>query len=591
MTEPLSASIISSFPDVSWNIYAKRMLEGFAANWPAEVPLLVFLDTPNLIPDVEKLIRPQDAVALHNSAERTAFLERNKGRDDPADYRKQASRFCHKVFALKEAADYWKKNPTEKCRYLIWLDADVLVTRKVSVDELRLCLPKQGDAVSYLGRKDWPHSECGWLAFDLDNGGHDVIEAWVKEYTTDKVFTYEQWHDSWVFDEVTAHRCGSQRVSPGSSNCNAVIPHLTNLTFGRPGMEIWPQSPMAAWSRHYKGPIAKQELGGPAPKQPQQSMPLTNQPQRGGISIQTKNSRPNEEIQRNILENQAQIKNWIKRCKETDEEIVVVSAGPMLVAEDLLAEIAAGRKIVAVKHALKPLKEAGITPWACILLDPRDHVYDFVEDADKNILWFVASQVTPKAVAKLLEHGCNVWGYHASVGAGEDHLTSKQAHAVVHGGSATATRGMFMLEMLGFRKFRLHGYDLCLPDKPNMDEKDEFGQPKHFEVSIDTNLQHYKAKRAFWTKAELLAQYQEFQDIIQKQKWTIRAFGYGIIPFITEGQRISNLRDEAKRSKLGDKKITPYHELLGWPNKTPLWARLLNPLLRVLPKRTRASSF
>lgn len=546
MTEPLSASIISTFPDVSWNVYAKRMLEGFAAHWPAEVPLLVFLDTPNLIPDVEKLIRPQDAVALHNSKEREAFLERNKGRDDPTDYRKQASRFCHKVFALKEASDYWKKSG-EKCRYLIWMDADVLVTRKVGIDELRLCLPKEGDAVSYLGRKDWPHSECGWLAFDLDNGGHDIIDAAIQQYTSDHVFTLNQWHDSFVFDLVMLGK------------------PVTNLTPDKPGMEIWPQSPMAAWSRHYKGPIAKQELTGEKP---------VKQQQQGGIQIQTKNSRPNEEIQRNILENQAQITQWLKACDVTDDEIVVASAGPMLVAEELHAEVAAGRKIVAVKHALKPLKEAGITPWACILLDPRDHVYDFVEDADKNILWFVASQVTPKAVAKLLDHGCNVWGYHASVGAAEEHLTARQPQSIVHGGSATATRGMHLLEMLGFRKFRLYGYDLCLPDKPNMDMKDEFGQPKYFEVSIDANMPNYKQKRAFWTMAELLAQYQEFQQIIQQQKWDIRAFGCGIVPFISEARRISNLRDDAKRSKLGTQKTVSYHELLRCRNKTPLWARL-----------------
>lgn len=568
MTEPLSASIISSFPDVSWNIYAKRMLEGFTANWPAEVPLLVFLDTPNLIPDVEKAIRPQDAVALHNSKEREAFLERNKGKDDPQDYRKQASRFCHKVFALKEAADYWKKNPNEKCRYLIWLDADVLVTRKVSIEELRLCLPKQGDAVAYLGRKDWPHSECGWLAFDLDNGGHDVIEQWVKAYTSDAVFMYKEWHDSWAFDRL---------LEIGVKG--------TNLTAGKPSMEIWPQSPMAAWSRHYKGPIAKQELSGAPP------IPLTGTAKHGGISIQTKNSRPNEEIQRNILENQAQITQWLKRCSENDEEIVVVSAGPMLVAEDLHAEVAAGRKIVAVKHALKPLKEAGITPWACILLDPRDHVYDFVEDADKDILWFVASQVTPKAVAKLLNHGCNVWGYHASVGAGEESMTARQPNSIVHGGSATATRGMFLLEMLGFRKFRLHGYDLCLPDKPNMDTKDEFGQPKYFEVSLEANMPNYKMKRAFWTMAELLAQYQEFQQILKEEKWDIRAFGYGVVPFISEARRISDLRDASKRSKLGSQKITPYYELSGWPNKTPLWARLLKRLWISHRKPIRASSF
>lgn len=564
MTEPLSASIVTTFGDTNWQIYAKRMLEGFAANWPAEIPLLVFLDTPNLIPDVEKLLRPQDAVALHNSKEREAFLERNKGRDDATDYRKQASRFCHKVFALKEAADYWKKNPEQKCRYLIWLDADVLVTRKVTVDEVAACLPKQGDAVSYLGRKDWPHSECGWLAFDLENGGHQAIDTWTKFYTTDMVFQEEQWHDSWLFDRLALFM-------------------KTNLTADKPGMEIWPQSPMAAWSRHYKGPIAKQELTG----QPAQQETMKTQ----GLTIQTKNSIPNENIQRNILENQAQVKQWISTCTQTDEEIIVASAGPMLIAEDLLGETA---KIVAVKHALQPLRDAGVKPWACILLDPREHVSKFVDNPDKDIIWFVASQVTPSAVKTLLDAGCNVWGYHAAVGADEEKHTQAQSDAIVSGGSATATRGLFMLDKLGFRNFKLYGYDLCLPDKPDMNMKDEFGQPKHFEVSIDAKTMHYKAKRAFWSDAQLLAQYQELTDIMAKQSWTIKAIGHGILPFMTDAKRISDLRDAAKKSKLNHPKPVPYGEMLQCSHSNLKNSRSSMPwhrtLRKILQKRTMAKN-
>lgn len=562
MTEPLSASVVTTFPNNCFEVYGRRMIEGFTANMPAETPLLVMLDTPDLAPVVEKMLRPQDAVAIHSSKDREAFLERNKGRDDPNDYRRMASRFCHKVFALKQASEFWKTSPV--CRYLIWLDADVLITRPVSVNELRLALPREGDAVAYLGRKDWDHSECGWLAFDLQNGGHDVIDEVCLRYMTDQIFTEPQWHDSYIWDRVITKDCKT-----------------TNLTADKSGMDIWPQSPMAAWSRHYKGPIAKQELTGVKPHQPRQ----------GGITIQTKNSRPNEEIQANIAANQKLITKWVRKCKATDEEIVVVSAGPTMIPEHLHDEIAAGRRIVAVKHALQPLKDAGITPWACILLDPREHVNDFVQNPDTNVLWFVASQVSPKVTETLLAAGCTVWGYHASVGAGEEHLTTMQGQSIVIGGSATATRGMYLLELLGFRNFRLYGYDLCLPDKPNMDEKDEFGQPKHFEVSLDAKMPHFVAKRAFWTKAELLAQYQEFNHIISTKDWKIRAFGHGIAEFIAEAKRVSDLREDAKTFKLGCPKPVSYNELLKWQNKTPLWAWWPKWLRSPRRKRMKASSF
>lgn len=342
---------------------------------------------------------------------------------------------------------------------------------------------------------------------------------------------------------------------------------------------------MAAWSRHYKGPVAKQELHNVKPKPIQQSNALT-----GNLSIQTKNSLPDKTIQQNILENQAQIKNWINPCKEHDEEIVVVSAGLMMIAEDLEPEIKAGRKIVAVKHALDPLKASGIKPWACILLDPREHLTKFVENPDTDVIWFVASQVDPRVVKKLLDSGCNVWGYHASVGAGEDHLTERQYYSIIRGGSATATRGLYVLNALGFRRFRLYGYDLCYPDKPNLNEKDEFGQMKYFEVSIEAKATNYQLKRAFWSKGELLAQYQEMNDLVTRMPWEFKAFGQGIVPFMVNAKRISDLREKRKKDKLNLKSVT-YKELLNGSTRPDAQAN--SPRRRSKPAtntgRTRAS--
>lgn len=543
----IAAAVVTTFPNDMWKVYAEQALKSFAAYWPAEIPILVHLDSDHIEIDVNKILRPQDGLVIGWSKEHAEFVERNKDKDDKTNYRKQAVRFCHKVFALKFACETAlaakKEGKVDAPRYLIWLDADVLTTRKVTLEEIEKCLPKEGDAVSYLGRKDWPHSECGWLAFDLDNGGGIIIDSMVGMYDGDEIFKFEEWHDSWIFDVVSK------------------TDKKTNLTPDAVGMEVWPQSPMAAWSKHYKGPIAKQELAGiPAPQN-------TMRP----ISVQTRNSIPDEDIQRNILQNQAQITNWVRTCKKNNEELVVVSAGPMLIAEDLREEVKAGRRIVAVKHALSPLKEAGIKPWACILLDPRDHLCKFVEDADPEIIWFVASQVDPAVVKKLLDRGCRVWGYHASVGANEAQFTEKQPDAIVHGGSATATRGLFVLEKLGFHRFRLYGYDFCIPDKPNLDEKDAYGQPAYFEVSLDAKMPNYQFKRAFWSKGELLAQYNEFKDTILTKDWEVLAFGHGIAPFIADAKRVSDLRTADKKAKLPKQRPVTYKELLC--KTTPFLAR------------------
>lgn len=539
---------ITTFPNDSWDVYAKKMLTSFAENWPEEIPLCVQLDNDLLLPDVQKSLREIDAIAVGWSKEHTEFVQRNKDKDDSQNYRRQATRFCHKVFATYrafQAAVDQKKHEGTAPQYLIWLDADVLTTRKVTLDDIKASLPKEGDAVAYLGRKDWPHSETGWLAFDLESNGNLIIETMVDLYVRDEVFKFKQWDDAWVFDEVRKKL--------------AIL--CTNLTPNAKGMDVWPQSPMGAWSTHYKGPVAKSELFKEQAPQ-QQHIPLGN---RSNVIIQTRNAVPHEQIRAHIAENQRLIKNWIVPCQKHAEEIVIVSAGPMMTPEDLLPEVEAGRRIVAVKHALGPLKEAGIKPWACILLDPRPHVNDFVQRPDTDVIWFVASQVDPEVVKTLRNAGCTVWGYHAAVNAQEGEITKEQPHSIISGGTATATRGMHVLNHLGFSKFRLYGYDLCLFDKPNLNEKDPEGQPKYLEISIGFNDQAFASKRCFWTKPELIAQFEEINDIIKNETFEIEAFGEGLIPFIVKSKKVANLRNNRFKAKLGE--LLPYEELLGCSNQ------------------------
>lgn len=553
----LSAAVISTFPNSSWEVYSKKMLQAFQQGWPAEMPLLIALDDDLLLSSVQKFVRSQDAVAVGWDKDHAEFVARNKGKDDPQDYRKMPVRFCHKVFAIARAYDtalQQKKAGEVSPRYLIWMDADVILTRPVTLQEIQECLPKEGDAVSTLQRKDWPHSECGWMAFDLENGGEKIIVEMFKVYVNDTVLKQEQQHDSWIFDQVV----------------KALGLKVTNLTSDIPGLDVWQYSPMAKWSRHYKGPMAKQELLGMPKQQVQQ--------QKQQVVIQTQNAIPHEEICAHIAENQNLITNWIKPCVKHNEEIVIVSAGPLLIAEDLRAE--KGKKIVAVKHAIEPLKKAGIKPWACILLDPRPHMNDFVKDPDPEIIWFVASQVEPSVTLRLLAAGCTVWGYHASVGAGENDLISKQSYAIIAGGSATATRGMFLMSHMGFSRFRLYGYELSMPDKPDLNAKDEKGQPKYMEISIEFSDRNLERKRHFWTEPQFIAQFEEMNEIIKADKFEIEAFGDGVVPFLVKSKKASDLRNRELAAKIMGGKEYTYEELIGCRTSRINWRKWLPSSLR-----------
>jgi hypothetical protein len=251
------------------------------------------------------------------------------------------------------------------------------------------------------------------------------------------------------------------------------------------------------------------------------------------ITLRTQNCVNKEVIKNNIRQNCRIIKNWLPVCKPNDQDIVICSAGPSLNPEEIRPWYEAGYKIVAVKHALQPLLDAGIVPWACILLDPREHVEGFVESAHPDVNYFVASMVSPKVTMRLVEQNAKIFGYHAMVGANESDIVPV-GHFILYGGSATATRGISLLEALGFRTFHLFGYDLCTYHKPDLQAKKENGKLIWEEITL-SNMSYggKEEKRTFWTKGEFLAQAQEFKNMYAPRKEiTIRTYGHGMIPWI-----------------------------------------------------------
>jgi hypothetical protein len=248
------------------------------------------------------------------------------------------------------------------------------------------------------------------------------------------------------------------------------------------------------------------------------------------MNIKTRNCLPNDKIVANVRENLTLIKKWAEYVKPHDEQVVICSAGQSLSYADVKRWSDKGVKIVAVKHAIDRLKKWGIKPWACVLLDPRPHVEKFVQKPDKDVIYFVASMVDPSVVKTLLENECQVVGYHAFVGAGEDKAL-EPGTMLVSGGSATATRCIGLLyECLGFRDMHCYGYDLCYHTRPNMDEKHEDGSKKYIDVTLSAKVWGGKPQlRSFWTEGQFLAQAKELHDLYKtKQGFNISIYGYGI---------------------------------------------------------------
>lgn len=520
--------LCTTFANRHWNEHAATMVEGFHRYWPKNVGFICTLDDATLHEDIKPIIEARGgAFGVFEGDTEYQEFRRKYGphgvthKDDPADYRRQYFRFAHKIFALHDATQFAKEHGAD---YVIWLDADVFTVKPVDAETLMTWLPKGDVVASYMGRVDWPHSECGFMAFNIKAGGADFIQGlYERYYVRGGGLEEQECHDSWLFDLMR------------TTSVHWKDKFFLNLTHGVAGMDVFAGSPLAPYMTHHKGPAAKQALVmGTVTQHGAPAMPTgAGEPSGRPLNVEVRNCVADEVIRRNVSANLALFDQWLKPCRETKEEILFVSGGPLLDMDMVKMYAARGYRVVCVKHALDRLQAHGIVPWACVLLDPRLHVEDFVAKPDTRIKWFVASMVDPRVTQKLLSAGCDVWGYHAAVGAGEDQYVAKGTPYIAYG-TASATRGLFVLEMLGFKKFVLMGYDLChRRDDVDLNETLPDGTKKYIEVTL--NHQTWggdTVEETFVTEGQLLAQAQEVERIAGEKMLEIRAVGDGIVPWL-----------------------------------------------------------
>jgi hypothetical protein len=169
------------------------------------------------------------------SPDHLEFVTRFKTRDHPTEYRMRATTFCHKIFTLHHFADK-VGNPD----FLVWWDGDAIMNRPVALDELAKLMPREGEVASYLGRKDWDHSECGFVAYNMRAGGKALLDAMHYYYVSGSIFSLAQWNDCYLFDQL-------RKGQPAY-----------NISEGVPGNNVWEHTLLSQFSEHRKGVEAKQ---------------------------------------------------------------------------------------------------------------------------------------------------------------------------------------------------------------------------------------------------------------------------------------------------------------------------------------------
>lgn len=242
--------VVTTFSETGMLEYGWRFMDTFDAFWPSHCKLAVYYEK---LPTLTRIMRnpPPTFRDLRDVEQRTNFLWRNstlpiarglvptpvwkrKDRDDGYSFRTDAVKFCHKVFAIADAA------ARKESEFLVWIDADVLSFDFVPITFIDDMM--EGYDVAYLGREG-THSECGFLSFRIPQA-LPMIAAWAHQYTSGEVFNLTEWHDSFVFDVVRRNHARSLRFHNLSMHV-----HRGEQGSGHP----WHRTPLGLYMDHLKG--------------------------------------------------------------------------------------------------------------------------------------------------------------------------------------------------------------------------------------------------------------------------------------------------------------------------------------------------
>ena len=184
-------TVITTFNQSGLDRYGQRMIDTFEQHWPADVDLIVCAEDCQ-----PRTSRPNTFVVnlLEENKDLREFINRHRnnplahGQAGPPEvfqpnkqFRWDAVRFCYKVYAQSLCADRIESG------WMIWLDADTITHSTIPNNWLGSVCP--GNAmISYLGRGENYHSECGWVGYNLDKSEcRQFIRDFVNMYNREDV--------------------------------------------------------------------------------------------------------------------------------------------------------------------------------------------------------------------------------------------------------------------------------------------------------------------------------------------------------------------------------------------------------------------
>jgi hypothetical protein len=193
----MNYTIITSFNQKYWDEIARDNILQLDQEWPENNNIILYHQLSEIPRDqfsdkIEWIDLYQKCPELPVFAEKYKDEHKANGVNGN-NFRLNAIKFCHKTFAI------WHQAKVKKSGWLIWLDCDAFVYKKIDHNFLKMICPDTY-MISYMGRPG-KYSECGFVGFNLSHPETlKFILEWEDLYLSGKFLELPETHDSWTFD-------------------------------------------------------------------------------------------------------------------------------------------------------------------------------------------------------------------------------------------------------------------------------------------------------------------------------------------------------------------------------------------------------
>ena len=239
-------NFVTSFSPEGYKTYAKNMLLSVIENWKDDLKLTAYYhDFPEDLvadlpqSDIIEYRNLNDVQDMLDYRERMKQYDGTMGGKTPYNWRLDAVKWCHKIYALTDCA-FKLGEAAADAGWLIWLDADTITTKPLSEERIGALLPEKAELV-YLGRTDVDYSETSFIAFNISSESpYCLLGDFRGCYDIGETISYREWHDGFIFDRLLkiyiAHGLRAHNLTP-------VVK----------GLSAFAQSPLSQYMKHFKG--------------------------------------------------------------------------------------------------------------------------------------------------------------------------------------------------------------------------------------------------------------------------------------------------------------------------------------------------